>query len=481
MGNLKKYAGNERGSALVAVFMVLVLLVVLGAGLMVLSVGSARQSVAADTYEKAYYPAEGASRQGIEYVKQAALTCYNGIADDLRNNVLSSNNAASFFTAMESYMSSPATRFSPSPLDLSAGAAVKTLNSSVNAAVVSPAARAYTVDSTALGDAASRTVRGTITVKFVPLQRKFIPFGDKALIVGNDLDLTRVKQGTLLQSPDGIEVDPLKIRPDTSNVDPGSPIYPPPADRNLDWVLTFNSFSSFISGITPNYEPADIGKGTLGFKNLTINSGGMYVVGAADTPFTLDNVSLATDGRIVCYGDLTINDGELNDVSIVCKGDMYIDGCTINRASIYCGGTLYVRAGNGKVTTVDHSIVYAYNVNVGANGNGKTQFVSGLLYSYTDITISGNKTSKEPDTSSYTGQVVARQNTILTDYIPNKNAMFRYDPNILVDLPQLMKSLGAAPFISSLTAHNDGDLYKIIQPVNDDIFSGGSVNEISGN
>ncbi len=487
---IKQWCKNERGSALVTVFMVLIVLLALGMGVMALSVGGAKQSVVTDTFEKLYYPAEGASTQGVEFIKQQVLNEYQDIADLFDHNNSSTNNQTTFFQHLNDRLGADGANFAASQPDQSAGSAVDALDTKITH-TSSGSTYIYTVSSKATGGSTARGVDGKLKVTFVKLEKKFIPFGEHALIVGNTLDFTDAKPNTTITASGGVEVATINPSSSASKISGG--IVAPPPGRDLDWDLSFSSFSAFIGlmgdnthALVPGSYTMGTGNNKVSFSNAlqNITTASLSLSSSKVTPaitnYLLNNVNVTSGAKLVSYGKLGIEGGTIRNAVIVTSGDLHLDGTTIYDSAIYCGGTLYLRDGNSKDTNVVDTVIYANNVNIGGNGNGKYVFTKGLLYSKNDITIEGNKVDTQQ--FSYSGQVVAKGDVIVTEDVPNKELKFRFDESILNNLPAVMYNLNVgsiidSPFIESLTDYNGGTLYTIIYPTFDQIFQDQSVQE----
>lgn len=463
---------NNRGSALLSVFLVIIVLLVLGMGILSLSLANSKQAVSVDTYERSYYVADAGAKQGVEQLKSAALEYYRVLADEVKNNVLTNNNAVSFFAYMDAIAYTP-----PQP-DASVGGPTCASVSISHASVDSDTHR-YTILSIATDGRVSRKMSAFIDVTFEKIKTEtiFEPFGSKPLVVGNTIDLSDVKNKTVLEIPDGAEVKNMPSQEEIKDhINPPENLVNLPETRNLVWNLAFSQFSSIKDATVPTITP-------INGDNVSSSVSPFNVIGVDAASYEITNVT-ANGGFIYCSNannandpkgkkdpdwGLTISNCTLTNVMVVCAGNITINSGTLRNVSIYCGKTLTI--GPQSSTNILNSMIYASDCEIGRNGNGKTQNFSGLIYVKDDLTVNANKYG------SISGQCVTRGSAILSDEIPNKKSLFEGNVELLNNLPATLNLASTNPFMSSIISVTGGPTYRVIVPPTTSIYTDASYTE----
>jgi hypothetical protein len=482
-GNRSNIARDERGSALLSVFLVITMLLILGTGILTLSVANISQARTGDTYERDYYVADGGAKQGVETLKGAALEQYRKIAADLQNNIQSTNNASSFFAALDAVSCTP-----PQP-DSSAGGPTS-LAVSISHATVDADTHRYTVRSTATDGKTARSLSGSIDINFVPVTATagFSPLPACAILSGGTLRQNSgwtavtgsVKCGAFSSYNPGqfclngvTNPSPsLFVDPNTASLFSWDMEYPgftnavrtpsgqltlPPVanganitnaafkDPPYNWTVPSPIYLEGQTGASftiSNFQYKGgqaYSTGSLGFSNDVIGTAGSFVMLYCKGNLSLSNGAIRYV-KIYCDGNLTINGGGgLDNVIIYCNGSIS-DSCT-NRTNVrmYCS-SYTMNGGN----FIGDNIVYAENsIHVEST-------VSGLFYSNGNIDVGSG--------AGLTGQMAAKNNITL-----NGSFNFKYDSAML-------QRLNADPFPSSTGSGSAA----YVQPADSQIFSGGS-------
>ncbi len=355
---------NERGAALVAVFLVLMVLLTLGLGVMALSMGSAKQAVVTDTYEKAYYAAEGGAQQGVEYLRSQVLRVYSNIKSDLASGITSSNNATSFFNNLNTSITNSATKFNPVLTESSGAASVTGLTASI-AASASGITRTYTITSTAAGGEARRIVVGKIDVTFkeVTVSSGALTLSDHVVMTGGTFHVVsgdnRVNNPAtvLFGSYDNPNTNPwydgfvYDDKPNTSNwINPG-------LAGTLTWEMEYPGYSNEAKyPNAPSIAPIANGASVTNaaFKNPPYNwtvPSPVYLEGAPGASYSVSNFSII-GGQVVSTGNLSISAPNITGtadkyVKIYCSGDLTISSSILKYVKIFCDGNLTISGGSG--------------------------------------------------------------------------------------------------------------------------------------
>jgi hypothetical protein len=497
MTDIKKLRiiSDTRGSALLAVFMIIIIMLILAMGVMALSVSNTKQAKIADTFERDYFVAEGGAKQGIEAIQSAVLEQYRSIAAEMAKGVESNNNAASFFSVIDAVKYTP-----PLPDSSAGGPNSNTLTFTHTADKNDSATHIYTVLSTATDGKTPRNVVGNISVTFVPVSKTiiaFTPLGDEAVLAGgifnasnNQVNITgTAKFGKLINNsqyhfnyngdtnPSAATLlsmqDPNLINTRTwwKMKYPGFTlaVKTPTAQLSLPTFtaatnITNASFSAApYNWVVPSpiYLDLEGQTGTYTISNFQYKCGQIYcttnleisndVLGTASSPvkiYCAGNLKISNAAveyaQIYCNGNVTINGGaHYKNVTIYCNGAI-TDSCT-DRSNVryYCNS--YSMSGgnfNYNPSTDTGNIVYAENsIHIEST-------VHGLFYTNGNIDCGGN---------GIFGQLVAKGNITTTSFFS-----FTRDSD-------MMKKLNVDPFVSS----SPGDsCITIVQPISSLVFTG---------
>lgn len=475
---------DERGSALVSAFVVIVVVLILGLGILTLSTANIAQAKVDDTYARDYHVAGGGARQGIEALKNAALDQYRKIADDLESNIQSTNNAASFFSALDAFA------YSPRQPDASSGGPTS-LAVAISHAAVDADTRRYTVLATATDGKTPRRVASSIDIRFIPVEKTsgFTPLGTQAVIAGGTLvqnqGYTSITDTTDLAFPVKFGSMPSCKSYALNGAYKAdlSPYVDPATADSLSWDMDYPGFTSAVkpsgsqlslpaytspatitnmsfggSAPSPVYLDLEGSSGAYTMSSFNYVGGTVYCTASltASNPYITGTASSYVN--IYCRGNLTLNGVIARYVNIYCDGNVAINGGNSYRnVTVYCNGTI-----NDSCTDRRDVRYYcgAYRMN-GGNFHGDNivytenslhleSTVSGLFYSNGAIDVGSG--------SGVTGQVVAKGNITM-----NGSFNFTYDDDMI-------QRLNVDPFTTS----TGGGATAITQPPDALIFSGAS-------
>lgn len=486
MNVLLRIKTDKSGSALLAVVMIISVVLILGMGILTLSLANARQNKIDDTYERDYYSADGGAQQGVEALKNAALEQYRMISVDLKNNVLSSNNATSFFTALD------AVTYSPPQPDSSVGGP-NTLTVAISHSTVDSDTHRYTVTAAATDGKTPRKIVGSVDISFIPVTTAtdFTPLGTQAVISGGTLVTNGnyceiqgdVKFGTLPTYSqyqfklNGVTNPDLSSYVDTNTASsinwnmsyPGFTSSAKPSSLTLPAYSSATSLTNSIFSVAPYnwtvpspiYLDLEGSSGTYTMSSFDYIGGTIYCT--ANLTDSCPHIT-GTSGnyvKIYCKGNLTLSGVVGSYVKIYCDGNVTISGGGIDHLTVYCNGTL-TDSSNSKTQVRYYCNSY---IMTGGQSSGdniiyakssmtiQSSPVTGLLYSGGNITIQGG--------SSVTGQIVAKGNIIM-----NGPFNYNYDASML-------QRLNADAFPTS----TGGGTITTIEPPSSQIYSTPSYQE----
>lgn len=478
-----RYIGDNRGSALVSVFLVIIVLLVLGMGILALSVANNKQAKVDNTYERDYYVADGSAKQGVETLKSAALERYRQIADDLKNNILTSNNAASFFAYVD------AVSYTPPQPDASAGGPTSS-TVAISHATVNSSTHRYTVLSSASDGATSRSIAGSIDITFVPVTVQgatFTPLGSETILAGGTF-----RQNSGWSAVSGTvkfgafsSYNPSQFKLKDMNQSDTSTWIVPSVKDSLNWSMKYPGFTDSVRTPAAQLSLPPIADGTsitnAAFKNPPYNwnvPSPIYLEGASGASFTISSFQYK-GGQVYCTGNLGISNDVLGTSSsyvyLYCSGDLNLSNGAIQYSKIYCGGNLTINGGSG----LDHVTIYCNgsisdsctnrtNVRVYCKSytmNGGNFVGDNVLYAENSIhlesTVSGlfytNGTIDLGSGSGLTGQMAAKGNITV-------NGSFDFKPD-----SAMIARLNVDPFMTSSPGGSGSSA--IIQPPSSQIFT----------
>lgn len=481
---------DNRGSALLSVFVVIMVLLVLGMGVLALSMSNAQQAKVGDTYERSYYAAGGGAQQGVERLKSAALEYYRQVEQEMRSGMQTHNNAADFFAYLD------AVTYSPPQPDASAGGP-SSLSVSITHTAVSSSTHRYTVLSTATGGTVTRRMRGTVDITFVPIvmRASALPFPNDAVIAGGTFYMDNTTSSVRLNfGVSGNVLFGAYVNPNTDpwydgfsagNKNVAGWINPSAADM-VDWDLRYASLKPARLTVSPSIAPS-----------TTINTNSFAPLGyAVPSPVYLEglptsnltvSVTISGGGQIYSYRDLSLQNCSYGGtpsryLTVFCSGNMTFGSTSLNYCKIYCDGNVSMSGGG----SISNSEIYCGgNINLGSYGISNTCIVSGntatlgsgsisgsLVYASNDISITGgtglNGIFYAGDSvyfnasGSMSGQVAAKGNIYTKSGCSYNVSYSQSTINDILD----------APFIDHLGG--SGGSSAIIPPTDAQIFTGES-------
>jgi hypothetical protein len=455
---------SNRGSSLLTIVTVMMVLTLLGMGAMTLSVNSVVGSKKIDNFERAHYGGESAVSSALETLKKqvavyyARMAAYRSQPDGLADYTqLYQGFFANIRTASETAFREPelihyqygslstATRFLP-PIPLT------------------PDSARYEIEAVTTEQGVSRTVRGSIVVYRVDLTPTAAPslpyLGNEAVVAGGTLNTGpssgypvygNVRVGELVTD----ESKPWLFTAynEESCVDPTVAEY-------IDWNLDFGEILAACP-CRPAGSPsiAPVPDGAVVDTNYVLSRGGVFadplnITGQPGASFEVRSVgypggvvyssgnlniqggdfSGAGEKYIYCEGDLTVSSVELNNFTVYCGGDLTVSNGSFGAGELYCAGSITMYSAGtincnlyagGDVTIyggsfgqsmycggsfmcggldISEGVIYAEEgIHLGYDGRSGT--IAGVLYTNGDVYYE--------EGISITGQLVAKNNVTL--------------------------------------------------------------------
>lgn len=368
----KLYKDN-RGSALVSVFLIICVILIIGMGIIALSASNAAQAKVNGTYEKDYYAADGAAKQEVEALRNAALEQYRLIAADVQNygENTASNNYVDFFsnikTAMNAY-----TAVQPDP---SAGGPTSITLDQIKDDGGNPT-RVYTIAATASDAKTSRKIATTVSITFKKVTLSaaaFTPLGTDTIISGGMFDCHsgNVDLGTS-GTPATAHFAALNATQYHFNWNGNSQMTVAQlqaglVDTNLQseitwWNMKYPGFTSAVKVPSGQLSLPTFNSATTvsnGSFNWHIPSPIYLDLEGASGTYTLDGSFSYIGGQIYCTTNLNMSSPYItgtaaNNVKIYCKGALSISGSIVSYTTIYCDGNVTINGGS----SYNHVTIY---------------------------------------------------------------------------------------------------------------------------
>lgn len=517
------FCKDNRGSALLSVFMVVTVILVLGMGILALSLGNTNQAKTADTYEKDYYVADGAAKHAVEAVNNAALEQYRLIAIDVKNNGegTASNNAVDFFNDLAVTLAA----YTPVQPDSSAGGPTS-VSMQISNNGGSPT-RVFTILATATDSKTTRKISSNVSITFKKVtltNNAFKSPGGETVISGGTFDASNAsvsitgtaKFGTLKYKQWNFNYNG-NSNPDAATL---ASLQDTGTAAKFAWKMKYPGYTEEAkTSVTPTL-PLITNNSTItnaSFKdppfNWTVPSP-IYLEGQSGASFTIDS-SLGTyrGGQIYCTGSLTdsaeidgtsgnyvkiystgtfnqgtgqlnyvkvFGDGNVNLNSgpaisnsyIYSKGDITISGRTMNNLTIICDGDLTISGGsstnvtiycNGTITdssnTRTNMKVYCDSYSMSGGNIQGNSIVYAETFMHLESTVRGLFYSN--------GDITCGNGAGVTGQMAAKGNITTTGYSFTQD-SALMAQLNVDPFTTSSPADSS---IKIVQPANSDIFT----------
>ncbi len=490
---------NNRGSALVTTFLVLIVLVALGLAMTTLAVANFQQSTTIDNYERNYYSAEGAAQLAVDNLKREVMDYYNDMAIARANTANLSQYNVLYDNFFANIRSNAAASFAEPEVAVSEGAGPDTISTTYLAPVkIDSDSYRYTIESTATGARAARTVTASIVIKrngitYIPGSLP-PPYGEQSIIAGGTFDRSSTDTKVTVSIDNALgkgygsvlvgaykNRDPSVITPEQAyaatsdglnmkNRTAGGWIDPSTA-MGINWDESYPGFSkpdlasmesldassyrsANYTGTSSNWRTlycagdVSFSKSTIGFVRIYCDGdfnwdGGTQTNNTKVEIYCKGNVTIEnlarTDFKIVCDGNVTIIGGNSTNVTVYCKGDFTDSSTSRANAQYYVGGAYAMSGGNfsGK------SVVYAEKkLTIGS-------VCSGFFYTNGDAVINRG--------GSLTGQLVAKGDVIIRE-----SYNFKYDASTVNGA---LANLDGTPLDPSGAKEP-----QIIMPVNGAIF-----------
>ncbi len=367
--SIKQRITDNRGSALVSVFLVIMVLLVLGMGILALTMNNVKQSAVVDNYERDYYAANRAAQQAIENLKRTVGDYYN----DLALKFADTANIAAYETAYNNFFTNVRNNanatFTEPALDTSRGGPGSTVTT---VAMGTPNGNTctYTISSKAVAGETTRTVYASITIiRTEKFKTEFLTkFGNNALIAGGNVNMDGNKNAKIDVNGDvvvgGSVVDTTHGGSgyfDATNYDPAHPeLYVDPTIvSKLTWSLSYGSFPQVAKDAAVAAAAPKISNGATVQASSYITP--MDIEGNPGASYMITGASPATSGQIGSTGNLTLDGATLSGVSIYVSGNL-----TIKNSTSLSGVSIYV-TGASSVLDIDDSTLT--NVKIYCNGD----------------------------------------------------------------------------------------------------------------
>jgi Tfp pilus assembly protein PilX len=434
---------NARGSAIIMALVTMTLLVCLGLGLIVVSMGNLNVSAADSANNDAYYAAEAGVNSAIEQLKFEVSSYYNSMLIAQGSGYTSLYN--DFFPAIMNYASQHFIK--PSTPDITtettfAQDAVDTVKNTCR----------YLVSCTATANGMKYKVNGSLTVKRVDVQSGGawnVPNDGNALIAGGSVEFgsnSWINVKNLANATISSVNDQSHIKFSKG----GQLIFDP------DIGLTINDNLKYPSYTVP---PGVTEKGIVSYTGGDPNSD-IYCTGFSSTT--------GIHGNIYCRGNVAISSGNIWG-NIICDGSVSFSSATLNGTILAKNG---ITTSGGSIhgslfspaaittsnTTFTHSIIYSSTIlNIGAsNSNGILFSGGGSGGSSGDIKVTGSPTFS---------LIIAKRNIDLSS---NINIDIKYSKAIIQEIL-------ADPVNSFFTASSDPTLDEPVF-LGQDVTPEGSIN-----
>lgn len=385
---LRNIKSDKSGSALLAVVMIIAVVLILGMGILTLSLANARQNKIDDTYERDYYSADGGAQQGVEALKNAAMEQYRLIATDLMNNVQSSNNATSFFTALD------AVTYVPPQPDSSTGGP-SALSVSITHSTVDADTHSYSVKAVATDGRTPRTVQGSITINFQPVTKTsgYTQMGTQTMISGGKISSS---QSTVHINGD-VVASSYTIDYPNNFIVTGSKLI---GTAVPTWNTKYSDHYEAKSAVTPTV--------TVTTNGSTVSScaSPYYIEGSSGVSYTVSSLNVnGNGGQFYSAAGLTVSNGTYkgsssNWLKLYSSGDMTITSSSLAYVKIFCGGNLSL-TNSGIPSNIE--IDCAGSVTISGTSLADTTMFCGNDLNFSGTSITGNSIIYVKDDISFTG------------------------------------------------------------------------------
>ncbi len=397
---------NQRGSLLLAVVTLMVVLSLIGMGFLGAAVNNTLASKRVDNFERALYGGESAIHTAIETLKKQVTAYYaqmaayrsspSGLADYTQMYL-------NFFPAVRDAAEAA---FEEPALTSYRYGDIRTETVFLDPEPLSPASAVYAIESVVTDGKVSRTVRGTLVVNRIdltpasvpslpysagrrwwPEERSYTGLNNGYNIYGN------ARVGALVTN----EAKPWQFTAwnEPTCVDPG-------VIESIDWHLDFDAILAGMPSI-PAAAPSVplIANGAAVDTNYVLGRGGVFanplnLIGQAGASFTVQSVAYP-GGVIYSSGNLTISSGNFSSggsIYIYCDGNLSISGVSLPNFTIYCGGNLTVNTGSfgtgalycaGNVTmysagTIGCNVYAGGNITIYGGSFGQNMYCGGTFY-----------------------------------------------------------------------------------------------------
>lgn len=397
---------DERGSTMLAVVTLTVVLSLIGMGFLGAAASNAVSSKRVDNYERALYGGESAVHTAIETLKKQVTAYYVQMAAYRGSPSGLAGYTAMYLEFFPAVRDAAEAAFEEPELTNYRFGGIRTETVFLEPEPLSPASALYPIESTVTEGNVTRIVRGSLVVNRIDLTPAGAPslpyLGTEAVVAGGTLDTGlnngyniygNARVGALVTN----EAKPWQFTAwnESSCVDPG-------VVDSIDWHLDFDAILAGIPAM-PAAAPSVplIADGASVDTNYVLTRGGAFtdplnLIGQAGASFTVQSV--AYPGGVICSsGDLTIASGNFSgggDIYIYCDGDLSISGVSLTHFTIYCGGDLTVSSGSfgagalycaGSVTmysagTIGCNVYAGGDITIYGGSFGQNMYCGGTFY-----------------------------------------------------------------------------------------------------
>ncbi len=369
---------NNRGSALLTTFLVLIVLVALGLAMTTLAVANYQQSTTIDNYERNYYSAEGAAQLALDNLKREVRDYYNDMAIARANTANLTEYNVLYDNFFANIRSNAAASFADPEVAVYAGVGPDTVSTTyLTPAKIDSDTYRFTIESTATGARAARTVTASIVIKrngitYIPGSLP-PPYGEQSLIAGGTLDLTSASavhiNNSLGTGNGSILVGDYKSRNSAittpeqayaaetwrdglymNNRSAGGWI-DPMTIMGIAWNESYPGFTKPAPAVvTPSIAVITNGQTVTDSnfpkdkKNKPIIPSPLYLEGAAGAFYTVSGMDVTGGGQFVSDKALTLTGGSGykgtsgNWLTLYGGGNVNIGSTTIGYVRLYCDG-----------------------------------------------------------------------------------------------------------------------------------------------
>ena len=346
MTRFGKIFNNRKGSSILTVVLVMMVLALLGLAVSTMSIGTLQKNTADLSNNEAYYASESGINSAMEHLKREVIVYYRQMAEaEGTAYTLLYNN---FFSGVNTNAQTKFVEPDIEDVDLQTMFYTGNFNSQDNVCEFLITCVSTMPDNTKYQMNASVNVK-RLDIK-APNSGEFVLIDNAAIISG---DLLHIPKNSGFQVNGG-DVIVSELTYDSKwvpyTINGGEIKYDPNIGQSVKNILNYQSYSDPV--IT---NPNGVADGDTSYNWGSIPSSPVRIISTPGSDIHVNSCTI-TDGIIFSQGDLHMNNGTFT-VDLYADGDVHINNCTIN-GDIYCRGVFYGNNAiiNGKVvseTSVD--------------------------------------------------------------------------------------------------------------------------------